>query len=552
MHQTLKDMNRQTLCKLLQPAIILLWAMACFCLFQSLHKYHFYYQEQTQLFLNSWSHVLTYLQGPAWLARLVGDGLTQFYYYTYAGPAILTLCLLTLGDVLRRALQKAGVRNWWAFLWAMMGMTLVASCCFSEQYRLSSVVALIGGTALFWLTPNPLSTKLSQQGLKHAGFCFRLSLLEPLLTLIAAALSWWLFGSGLLVYALLTLIATLLRRALWPRLVATVVVLMLIPATKRIYLMAYADLYTTPGLGRPHAPSMAIDRELAVITEYGLGNHNRVKKMVESEAAPTDGMKFYYWLVMAQRGMLPDQLLRWQWPGKSLGTFYQIASTTPTLVTYSLNDLYWTLGDMTYTERAAMLANVFAPNNRNVMMTKRLAEANLVTGERAAATKYLRLLRQTVAYRQWALRLLKGDKMALKPYADKGAMVCHTDTIQTGQNIHTVMMRLLDSNPSNTAALDYMLCSVLVLKDIETFKRDYDRYCMPPAQPRLKKLYQEALCIYLAGSNAPKEEWQKYIHDATVVSRFADYNAHRGSDAFRDTYWYYFDNAPQIRLTDPQ
>lgn len=527
-------MNKQTLYKLLQPAIILLWAMVCFSVFQLTSKYHFYYQEQTQLFLNSWSYMLTYLSEPAWLARLMGDGLTQFYYYTYAGPAILTVCLLTLGDVLRRALQKTGMSLWWAFALAIVGMTVVAACCFNEQYRLPSVIALIGGTALFWLIPMSLPTK----------FFPKKSI--PVISLLGAALTWWLFGNGLIAYVLLTVITTMFKRSHWPRLMAVAVVLALVPVTKRFYLMSYADLYTTPGLGKPQVPSTAVDRELAIITEYGLGNHNRVEKMVESETAPTDGMKYYYYLVKAEQGQLPDVLLRWQWPGKSLGTFYEIAATTPTLITYSLNDLYWLLGDMTYTERAAMLANVFAHGNRNVKMTRRLAEVNLVTGEQAAADKYLRLLSQTVAYRQWANRLLQGAKTALKPYEEKRAMVCRTDTIQTGQNIHTVMMRLADSNPQNIAALDYMLCSVLVLKDIESFKRDYDRYCIATDRPRIKKLYQEALCIYLAGSNAPQEEWQRYIKDASVAQRFAAYNQQRGSSEFSDTYWYYFDNAPQV------
>jgi hypothetical protein len=103
------------------------------------------------------------------------------------------------------------------------------------------------------------------------------------------------------------------------------------------------------------------------------------------------------------------------------------------------------------------------------------------------------------------------------------------------------MVQLLDSNPDNEVALDYILCSTLLLKDITNFKRDYDRYCS--ARPRLKKLYQEALCIWLAGTKASEEEWLRYIRQNDVLQRFAQYNQQRGSAAFRDTYWYYFDTA---------
>ena len=47
-----------------------------------------------------------------------------------------------------------------------------------------------------------------------------------------------------------------------------------------------------------------------------------------------------------------------------------------------------------------------------------------------------------------------------------------------------VMMEVLDSNPDNTVALDYILCSTLLLKDMDNFKRDYDRYCIATGKPR--------------------------------------------------------------------
>ena len=47
----------------------------------------------------------------------------------------------------------------------------------------------------------------------------------------------------------------------------------------------------------------------------------------------------------------------------------------------------------------------------------------------------------------------------------------------------------------NIVALDYILCSDLLLKDISNFKRDYDRYCIDTGSPRLKTLYQQALCM---------------------------------------------------------
>ena len=106
-------------------------------------------------------------------------------------------------------------------------------------------------------------------------------------------------------------------------------------------------------------------------------------------------------------------------------------------------------------------------------------------------------------------------------------------------NSYEILTQLLKSNPKNEVALDYMLCSLLQKKDLENFKLNYDLYCTE--RPRIRKLYQEALCIWLISENATENEWHKYIKDEQVRSRLKDYMVDRANPAFEDTYWYYFD-----------
>lgn len=520
-------MTRERIIRCAFATVAVACAALCFVVLQTCHRYHFCYQEQTQLFLNSVDFARTYFGAPAWLACLVGDYLTQFYYYTFAGPAILTVCLALLGVALFASLRKAGVGRFVAFGVALAVAVAVLFFCFSERYRLSSVIALVGGAAAFLLVP---------VGVRHW--------VRALVVFLLGVATFWAFGNGVLVFAALVLLCAVLAwRKRMEMVVAAAAVLAVVPCSARVYNMPVGGLFAYPGLGEFCLPSVAVERDLAVVTEYGLGNKSRVVSLAEESESPSQLTKFYYNLVMAERGLLPDVLLRW--PDNNLGTFSEISAETPILVTYSLPDLYWALGDMTHTERAAMLANVFAPGNRNVRMTKRLAEVNLVAGDRPAANKYLRLLSQTHVYRHWAEALLRGEPKSMRPYAEKAATTNLRDTITTGQNMHTIMMQLLDSNPRNTVALDYALCSLLQLKDIANFKRDYDRYCMATHMPRAKRLYQEALCIYLAGSGAAQDEWQRYIQDDDVLRRFGEYNRQRGSSQFADTYWYYFDKAPR-------
>lgn len=448
--------------------VMALWAIAFFVFFQFWYPYHFFFQEQNQLFLWSWDYISTYNHNGG-LALLLGDFLTQFYYYLYVGAIILTICLLLVGTLLYKALRNFKVGKMIALILALVVMTFMAVCHFSISYRLSSTIAMIGWCLLLWLVS------------MMNGWKMRLMLLA-----LGILPTWLLFG---------------------------------LPEIKKL-----------------QGPNLILEKDFAVDCEYYFGNHDKVIRMVEGSEKWTDQMLFFYNLAQAQRGELPDHLLKFT--QNYLGTFEKIGPETPMLTIRNMNELYWALGDMTFTERAAMMTNVFSHNNRNVRMMRRLAECNIVSGDSLAAEKYLRILDKTLVYGKWAENMRQHGKQI---YQKKMQMVNQHDTITITDNAHFLMMQLLDANADNTIALDYILCSNLLLKDITNFKRDYDRYCIDTGKPRLKPLYQEALCIWLAGTNAPQEEWEKYIKKADVFQRFQQYNEQRGSTQFKGSYWYYFD-----------
>ena len=457
-------------------AAIVLWTIACWTFFQFWYPYHFFFQEQNQLFLWSPDYIASYFETGG-LALLIGDFLTQFYYYLYVGAIIQTLCIAAIGLMTYRTLRNFHVARPLALVIAISLMTFVAVCHFSTNYRLSSTISIMAWMLTLWLLSWVNSSK-------------------PRLTLAACNL--------------------------------------LIPT----YL-----LFGLPQIKSIKMPDFILEKDFAVDCEYYFGNHDKVINIVESSKEHSSQMLFFYNLVQAQRGQLPDKLMKFT--PTDLGTFYKIGPETPMLTIRNMNELYWVLGDMTFTERAAMMTNVFSHNNRNVRMMRRLAECNIVSGDSLAAEKYLRILDKTLVYHRWAENLRQHGKDI---YREKMKMVPQRDTITVSDNAHFLMMQLLDTNADNLVALDYILCSTLLLKDITNFKRDYDRYCTERGKPRLKTLYQEALCIWLAGTNASPEEWQKYIQRQDVLQRFQQYNSQRGNPAFKDTYWYYFDKikAPEV------
>lgn len=458
---------------------VFLWAVVCLVFFLFYYHYHFFYQEQNQLFLLSWDYVETYLPHIGWLANLICDFLTQFYYYLYAGPIILTGAFLTLGDLTRRFLQQCYLK-YWSFLVAILLMTVFVVFSFRYDYHLSNIISAIGLMGACWLVAHLF---------RHVKNIF----VKSIVAVLIIGASYWLFG--------------------------------------------------IPKMGKFSLPNFYLEKQFAVDNEYYFGNYERVIEMVENDDNPTPEMLFFYNLVQAKRHNLPNVLLKYI--PNDLGTFYRIGPKSPMLTIKNMNELYWELGDMTFTERAAMMGNVFSENNRNVRMIKRLAEVNLVSGDTLAMNKYMRILSKTWVYAKQAERM-KHDERLLS----KRQFVNRQDTMQVSDNLHMIMMELLDSNPNNTIALQYMLCSDLLLKDIKNFKRDYDRYCMDTGNEQQEKLYQEALCIWLAGTNASPEEWNRYVHNNQVAQRFMEYSQQKGSKQFADTYWYYFDTAktPQPQL----
>ena len=118
--------------------VMALWAVAIFLFFQFWYPYHFFYQEQNQIFLWEWEYVSGYLNRIGGLALLIGDFLTQFYYYLYAGATILTLCILLAGLLIYKALTSLKANRWVALTMGICVMGFLTVCHFSVSYRLSS------------------------------------------------------------------------------------------------------------------------------------------------------------------------------------------------------------------------------------------------------------------------------------------------------------------------------------------------------------------------------------------------------------------------------
>ncbi len=515
---------------LIVAGIIFFIALAIF--YATAYPSHLLWQEQNQIFLNTPQWIAFYFNKPAWLGCLGGEWLTQFYHHTVAGAMILTsaivYCLISFAMVAIRLTNSF-------ITWILTGLLaiLLIGCSLSSATTLAFFLCVGGGIS--WGLVSGIRT---WNGTLSSD-------LSPLLVI----LSYWTFGFGAILTTVIIILFTFVNyggnKRGWcrwvPAMCAIVFCFGMPCALCDTYALPYRKALLYPGVATPSLPQTAFERRLAISDAFYRRDYNLTKQLARKVDSPDDITAFYYYLSSGLQDSLPDCLLKY--PVKNLGTLTTIGEKTPLMIINMMNDLYYELGDMTYAERAAMMRNVFSPRNRNVRMIKRLAEINLVSGDTLAALKYLRMLEKTYAYSSWSRNHTPGT---ISPDSEiemvrRRALSNNKDNIRLGDNCRHILLELLESNPDNKLALDYLLCTDLLLKDMDTFKLDYDTYCMSKGSPRYKDLYQQALMIYLAGTGASQEEWNKYIVPGPMVELFNTYSNRRGDARFNGTYWYYFD-----------
>lgn len=509
-----------------------LTGIAWFIFFYTIYPYHQFHKEQTLLFVYAADTLSAYTGKPALLSCLAGDFLTQFYLYAPVAALVLGLAAAAIGwlcyRLLRPHIPKApaaavalAVANW--EMLRASGLT----------YPLSSTLSLAGGLAL--------------------GLLYR-AIRNPKRRLAAAPLlaitGYYLFGYGVLAFVLFVLIQTLTAKKGYPEaLFMLLISVSLPPLTGEKQGLTPLQAYQYPATAWWDKPDLTHERLLAMDTEAYRGNWKKVKQLSDTDTS-IPAAAYYYNLSHAVEGRLPEGLLQQAKPDIQ-GLFLPISSQSSYLSTLFAGESWFELGDMTMAEHATLLGMIFSPNHRGSRMAKRLAEINLINGDEAAARKYLRILSQTLFYRQWAAERIPGrESRAVKQWLEvRRANIPRTDTLRLSTTDLVKSLRhLVEANPHNQAARDYLLCFHLLTKNIPGFLQDYA--ARPGETP--KRLYAEALLIDLVRRKAPAEEIKKTIVDARIMEDFKEYNRmyrqFKGNPSalfprFGKTYWYYFHHA---------
>jgi len=561
----------------------------CLVFFALFFQYHIYFIEQLQIFIPDLSYVHSYLVKPAFLSSWIGDFLTQFYYLKGAGAVIIAGSLLTLLITIKGLIKKFPsamifqllplipvIFSWIALcdpefplsvvisLIISVLVTLIYISIKSDRVRLLSCIFLIpflycaAGSGFYILTITGIFFELLRSGSKIR------QLNSFILILITAVIPYLLKGHFLLTagqaYGYLSeMTKTPLFLHYLPLISSAIVISAVIILLKRIErIPAYIGLQILVILvillpGITIVTSFDLEKILRLDHEARNDRWEKVINLSERYKMRNNLSAYYTNMALSKLGVMPDELMEHYQPAAT-GLFIPVNANENYLTITLSNEVYWHLGDVNASQHSALLGMIFSPRARNSRLMKRLVKINIVNGEYAAAEKFITILEKTLFHRGWASekrRYLFNEQecSGSKWIIDKRTVIPSRDLLKKGNEYVKTLRMLLDNNPDNRMAADYLLCFHLLSKDVETFASDFKKYYSPGRSILLPKVYQEGLLVNIAAGKKTPEDYKNYRFTPAIVKEMADYtmafeeNNGKGSaliDKYSKTYWFYY------------
>ena len=448
--------------------------LAAFVFFQFFYPYHLMRREQMNLFLYDWDYIRQTYRGAGWLSSFISDFADQFFCLRVVGPVIVALTLTAIGFVAYRICRH-----------------------FLGRWPSLAVGAAFFVWAFFRETENLYCTRYTVAFLGY-------------LLIILAALQFrkpWMKGAALAVFAAL---------AAYP--------------LGKPFEKYYGEAWGWPKL--------RYDKVIGLDTEVYLENWDTVVKRSEKDLHIKEA-SYCYNLAHAMKGDLGQSLLKYsQSDDKCL--FLWISSEFSQFTCSMAGEAWFHLGDMTLAEQSAIIALQATPKHTGARYILRMAKVNLVTGEEGAAQKYLGLLSKTLFYGKWARRMLDGQPDAETAAWLEGAKSRlakpESDFVYVANLFRPVLKGLLDANPSNSLAHEYLLCYDLLTYDLDHFMEDYD------PETDISPIYDEAVVVWLSSKGMLTEDNSvKYGVKSSTLNKLDRYL--RYPDNYKDTYWHFYSKA---------
>lgn len=566
---------------------------ALFAFLQMCFEYHFYYIEQSQLFLFSEAYIRNKLLLPGGFSMLVAEFLVQFFIRPYVG-ALVTAVLLTGVGVCTAGIVKRIAPVSGLFILYVLPILALLFMHFDFNYRVQGTVCYLMMMALL---------------------CGYMRIRNDLFRLVAGCVLvpvlFWLAGSIAVLFAgMVCLFEGLRKTPKWYiSLIGVAEVLLLGVGTVYFSLMGEyrwvfgPDLYYHYTLhpkeiiyyswiclplvflvaffirnknslsGKKWRAGISCIAQLAMIAAvlwWGMPKYSDAKtlklKKLDYFARTEQWDKtieeckgkltnFLYMchlnMALANKGELSDKMFNFDQRGPQ-GLLVQWNKSEN--ISCMLSDIYFTMGATASSQEMAFEGYVSAMEDGNPRMLKRLVQTNLIYGTYPVAEKYISILEKTYAYRDWAQsqrKYLYNDEVVESDpiLGTRRRMLPDRNSLAMIKGLAGDLALFLEKGPANSAALQYLGAMYLLAKDLEGFKALVEKYYGTEFLPVLPVHFQEAVIVM---SEKEPDYWKRFNVSETIVARFTDYKkqvlANRNNSAiagllnrsYGNTYWFYF------------
>lgn len=280
-------------------------------------------------------------------------------------------------------------------------------------------------------------------------------------------------------------------------------------------------------------PQVDYDRVIGLDDEVAREHWDKVLKLSEKDLFIEEA-SYCYNLAHAMKGDLGQKFFDHS-QGGAQTLLHRVATDRSAFSNCLAGEAWFHLGNMTVAEQAAIIALQASPDHTGARYLVRLARVNLISGEEAAAQKYLELLSRTLFYGKWARKMMPGrrDEATVASLEEARRNLPRTDFVHHSTNPRAVLLNLLEANPRNDLARHYLLCYDLLRYDLDRFMEDY------AAGPVPGHIYQEAILIWLSQNDLlDPGHLARYGIDLSLLDRMGIFFENPGRN--RNTYWYHY------------
>ena len=576
-----------------QLLLLAVMAVFLFLYLQGSQEFTYFYREQHQLLQWDGVSLQKMILPIGGFCKFLGQALVQFFVLPKMGALITTLLCLISAHGLWSGLKKI-CSSWWLTPLAFIPSVLYNLYLLDNYAHYEGLVALVLMSLCFWL---------------HTALGGLNKYLQLGITSVAALLLYYLAGPVAVLFTLAVLIYEAVKhfkQAVWYCIPLGLVLLGGLLAVNRAYIPTlgqaywmngYVDYFFQPNalysyswlsalalipvfwlLGKLKPMNMVVEGVagllLAVIIGYAYKSMSEIhqdKGMYDLERAiylsdteqwdtllnlPYDETNNliilnYMNLALCQKGELQEKLFRIPQANGTQSLFMDYQQYTD--IGMMRAKTYYQIGAIGASQMMAVSALMSVADGAPSMV-KLIVKNYLITGKHSVAAKYLRQLENSWYYKDWAASMKKflNNEKEIQQDPELGFKRKDLPLNNEYFTIYAGLMNdastVLDANPEEKSALDYLIGYLLLEKNFNYIKPFVEYNYGKPWLKELPVRMQEAVLAYsehdmdycrqYGVSEEMIQKWAEFRQDALQVRHSGGSNSQL-AQRWGDTFWYY-------------